>query len=269
MRPTILLDKSFLDGVSANRLRGLGTSHELLMPDVLFFEMISTGEQSRTRCFSKLPTGENPITLVTHVGALLQKELQSHQPAGKPSENRESFRFKFHPQLADGSYTFDNQTQAALDESNEELKREVESLADYISMLPTLFPNLLKGSDHDRKNARMEAEEFLAKDSEQIIAFLSKLQHPSFPPLMGATITPSWTLFRWFQVKMLFSIDLYIRYSGNIPRVKSEKLYKKLEHDVLDMQYLILGALEGSFATLEKKLIRMYQLICPEGAIYM
>jgi hypothetical protein len=269
MRPIVLLDKSYFQGISANKVRELSASNELLMPDVLFFEHISSSEPGRTRCFSKLPTVDNPITLVKNVGSLLQKELRTRRPAGKPSDNRENLHFRFNSKLAEGSYTFDPPSQAALDESNEELKSDVSLLIEKMMLVPRFFPDLLKGNDKEREQEREAAEDFLAKEAEPIIEFLSQLEPPlGQKSLHSAAITPSWTLFRWFQVQMLLAIDLYVRYSGTIPQPLTDNLYKKLEHDVLDAQYLILGTLEGSFATRERKLIRIFELICPEGRLF-
>jgi hypothetical protein len=269
MRPAILLDKSYLQAASASTVRELSKSHELLMADVLFFEMISTGEPARTRCFSKLPGGENPITLVKNVGALLRKEIRTHNPAGKPSENQETFRFQFHPQLVKGTYAFDAQARAALEESNDELKQDVSDLIDTTSQVPRFFPDLLKGSDQERREARQSAEEFIANEVQQIADFLKRLKAPPTQrSLHSADINSSWAVFRWFQVKMLFSIDLFIRYSGNIPHPLTNNVYQRLEHDVLDSHYLILGVLEGAFATREKKLIRMFKLLRPDGILF-
>jgi len=40
--------------------------------------------------------------------------------------------------------------------------------------------------------------------------------------------------------------------------------WEKLDHDVLDAQVLMLGA----FATNEKKLIRWWRMLCPDGMLY-
>ena len=42
---------------------------------------------------------------------------------------------------------------------------------------------------------------------------------------------------------------------------------ERLEHDVLDMQYLILGVLQRAFATKDKKLIEFYKLLCTDGML--
>jgi hypothetical protein len=81
-------------------------------------------------------------------------------------------------------------------------------------------------------------------------------------------VGPDWALFRWLQVQLLFAIDVYCRYGGKLPDVLTPKWYEKMEHDVLDAQYLILGVLEGSFATREKKLQRWWSPIRPDGALF-
>ena len=41
MRPSVVLDKSFLQGSDASRIRAMGESHHLLMSDALFYEILS------------------------------------------------------------------------------------------------------------------------------------------------------------------------------------------------------------------------------------
>lgn len=70
------------------------------------------------------------------------------------------------------------------------------------------------------------------------------------------------------QVQLLFTLDIYVRYQGKIPELLTPRLYEKMEHDVLDAEQLILGCLEGSFATRERKHKRWWALLCPDGCLY-
>jgi hypothetical protein len=94
-KPTIVLDKNYLQGSTAAHMLQLAQSHQLLMADVLFYELISSSEPGRSRCFAKFPKIENPVILVNHVGALLKQEIESHEACGKPSTRYEDIRFQF------------------------------------------------------------------------------------------------------------------------------------------------------------------------------
>lgn len=79
MRPTVVLDKSFLQGSKALRIHEMAESHRLLMSDALFYELLSN-PKNRADCFAKFPKIDNPVELVQHVGGLLRREVESHHP---------------------------------------------------------------------------------------------------------------------------------------------------------------------------------------------
>lgn len=270
MRPTIVLDKNFLQGSSAKRIRELSASHRLLMPDVLFYELLSSSEPGRSRCFAKLPKVPNPVELIMHVGGLLRLEIDTYQPSGKPSSHCLDIHYQFNPSLSLPQYNLPPEAKEVLTEQTEELRSDVSSFISGVRHMPTFFPNLLTGSDADRRAAKNEAERVLVTDSEALLEFYAQLQAPPgerpLPPV--EQLTPEWALFRWLQVQMLFALDIYCRYGGQIPDIPIGKLYEKIEHDVLDAQYLILGVLEGSFATREKKLQRWWAVLCPSGTLH-
>jgi hypothetical protein len=102
------------------------------------------------------------------------------------------------------------------------------------------------------------------------LKFYGSLETPAgerpLPP--AKIVTEDWALLRWQQIQLLFALDAYCRYGGRVPETLSGKAYEKVEHDVLDAHYLLLGVLEGSFATREKKLQKWFGLLRPDGLLY-
>lgn len=245
----------------------LAQSHQLLMVDVLFYELISSSEPARSRCFAKFPKVENPVILVKHVGALLKEEIQSRRACGKPSTRYEDIRFQFNEALASAEYTLPPSAADVLQEQTAELRGDVERFLERARLIPTLIPNLLKGTNAERQSMREAAEKVIATDTDAMLKFYGSLEASSgksaLPP--ATIMTRDWALFRWQQVQLLFALDAYCRYGGHVPDTISGKAYEKVEHDVLDAHYLLLGALEGSLATREKKLQRWFTLLCPNG----
>lgn len=268
-KPTILLDKDFLQGSKAFDICRLAKSHQLLMSDVLFYELISSTEPGRSRCFAKLPKTMNPVMLVEHVGGSLKYEMRLHRACGKPSEHPIDIRFSFNAGLASPGYQLPASAAETVREQTEALRTDVASFLDRVRSISTLIPNLLAGNDAERKSSRDSAEIFIATETDEILKFYGGLEAPAgtlrFPP--AEIITKDWALFRWQQVQLLFALDAYCRFGGRVPEVLRGKPYFKIEHDVLDAQNLILGTLEGAFATREKKLQRWFSLLCPEGRL--
>lgn len=269
MRPTVVLDKSFLQGSKAATIRELAKSHRLLMSDALFYELISDSK-GRALCFAKFPKKENPVDLIGDPGRLLRLEVQTHTPCGKPSDHCENIRFQFNDALLRDDYHLPPDMAATVLEHTEELRSDVASYLDTVRLTPTFFPDILKGNDASRAIARKEAERAVAEETDDLLGFYRLLTsppgEPSLPP--ADIVTPDWALFRWVQVKLLFALDVYCRYSGKMPEPLSEQVYERFEHDVLDAQYLILGLLEGAFATREKKLQKWWYLLSPTGTLH-
>lgn len=265
----VVVDKSYLRGASKSLIGQLSQSNRLLMTESLFYELI-TNEKDRAQCFSKLPIGENPVDLVMHVGGYLQKEHYRMKPAPKPSEAILKFPFRFHPALADGSFYPDFKQQQHIAQWAAEHRSDVQSLWVHARIVYERYPLIFSGSNEERAYARSEFERLIASSKEAVLAIYSGFKapkgnrkHPSV-----RLVDESWFIYKWVQVNVLFAVDVAVRYSqfldGKVPR----EIEEKLEHDVLDSQYLMIGAHQGSFAVEEAKLKRWFRLLQPNGRLY-
>jgi hypothetical protein len=269
MNAAIILDKCFLQGTSAARIRELATIHRLVVSDALFYELLTSTEPGRSRCFNKFPPVVNPVDLVSHIGPLMRLEIETHKPSGCPSSHREDWRFQFNPALVTPQYKVPDAGRLAIEEHLEELRSDVASSIERARLTPTFFPDVLAGNQIARDQARADAEAAIAEPG-SLLKFYSSLEPPNgekpLPP--AHLVSEKWAVYRWLQVQMLFGLDLHIRYGGRIPEPLSTNIFEKIEHDVLDAQVLMLGCLEGAFATRERKLQRWYKLLCPGGMLY-
>ena len=196
-------------------------------------------------------------------------EIDTHHPAGKPSSHREQLRFQFNMGLMNPDFELPKEARLVVDEQTQELRSDVLSFVARAASTNSFFPDLLVGNSKQQIHAREEAERAIA-EHDFLIAFYASLESPlgekALPP--SELVTEDWAIYRWLQVQFLFGLDLYVRYQGTVPEEFSPAVYRKLEHDVLDAQVLMLGCLEGAFATREKKLQRWWRLLCPDGSLY-
>lgn len=267
--PAIILDKSFLQGSKKARIHKLAETHRLVVSDALFYELLTASEPGRSRCFAKFPQVTNPVDLVNHIGTLMRVEIETHRPAGKPSTRREQLRFQFNPRMVSPDYVLPDEAKLGVEEQTAQLRVDVQGFIDRVPLVSTFFPKLLAGNDAQRRIEREEAEQAIAEPG-ALLPFYANLEPPPGQgPLPAANVvTEEWALYRWLQVQLLFTLDLFVRYKGAIPDNLSPAMYEKIEHDVLDAQVMMLGCLEGAFATREKKLVRWWHLICPSGTLY-
>lgn len=269
MNRGVVLDKNFLQGMSRQEVHDLASSHRLVMPGALFYELLTTSVDARRNCFGKLPQTDNPVLLVDHIGLLLKYELRQGVPCKKPSGHRYQIRFRFNKLLLTEDYEFPEEAKLAIAEQTEEANEDVQRLIDLSEVTGKLFPKLLTGTTREQYAERSRAEAAISQ-LEQIHRFFSALRSPNaehpFPVIKSCF--RKWAHLRWIQVLMLFALDLHVRYRGKIREQLTPKLLVKLEHDIHDAQILALGALEGAIATNERKLLKWWALLSPGGKAF-
>ncbi len=268
MRP-IVLDKNYLQGARAELVSELARSHRLLMPDALFYEMISDRDTSRWKIFAKLPEVDNPVGLLEGVGEMLRHELERAEPFGLPSARTLPVDFRFHPGLRDPAFAL---PQFVLEENAREaefLEGLAASFLTLIATVPTLFP-LLDKPRNALTPAEIEDCMHQAASIDFGVAMAREVTSPDSDEPLFADSLPldgRWILVRRYQVMALFAIDYYVRL-GPLDFAKMTPNQRlKLEHDLHDMDILILGVAEGALATHERKLRRWFRLLAPEGLL--
>lgn len=151
-----------------------------------------------------------------------------------------------------------------------DIQMDADFLVKMIGDIPRLFPELASVSPADRQLQGEQVELRICSDGafvrEHAMGLVTNSPYyvGNSPPIIDKT----WITFRWFQVHMLFALDLWCKYPKGVEGVGGERLRERLRHDALDAQYLIVGLLEGAFASNEKKLCKWWSLLNPEGKLY-
>ena len=271
MRQQIVLDKSYMQSMESAAFQELLQTNSFLMPSVLFYELMTTPEPVRSRCFAKIPTTESPFTVITDVGVILNYEIESYANFNRLQEFSINIPYIFNPNLqCDSKYKFTPAERKLLDSWEKYFAERVSRFIILMSDVYASFGNLRSGSSSDRKEKLKEIEEVIATDAEVVCCLYDaicqpELHEPKWPT--GDTIDPTWALYRWFQIKILFALDSGFRYQGNPPSPLTEKAYNKFEHDMIDMEYLVHGVLQGALATNENKLSRWFKMLKPDGEL--
>ncbi len=214
--PSVVVDKSFLQGRTKEAVHRFARQHRILMTEALLFEMLANPQDRRT-CFAKLPSGENPVDIVLHRGAYLLKEISTRRPVPKPSAKIERLRFQFNERLLRPDYTLPSKAKAVLDEQRREVLADSESAKTRALQMPSFFPGLAARKSHIRRAARDEAEMQVVQPG-ALLDFYANLRAPKgqrkLPP--RCLITDNWALYRWLQIDFLFCIDLYFRFGSTL-----------------------------------------------------
>lgn len=269
MKRGVVLDKSFLQGMSREEVHALARSHRLVMPGALFYELLTTTPAARRMCFSKLPQIDNPVILVEHIGILMAHEIHNRRPVGQPSGHRLPYRFRFNRRLLSEDYELPQDGLESLRSQTHQVDRDVQQLIELSEQTDSLFPGLLSGSAEHQSRAHRRAEALVGK-LDEVRRFYARLESPDpalpYPPITAKL--GKWAHLRWLQVLMLFAMDLHVRYRGRLRDHLSPKVLVRLEHDVHDAQVLALASLEGGLATNEGKLLRWWSILRPDVSAY-
>lgn len=271
MAPTlnsVILDKCYLQGASRGEIESLLMRRRLVMSGALFFELMDASVSQRVSCFGKFPSVDNPVALIDNIGVLMRLELAQLSACGRPSENAIEIRFRFNPELLNSTYQIPIEAIETMQSEREDLESDKFRLIDLSGTVASLFPGLLEGTDAQRLQCRNNAENDIA-DLTWIVGYYGQLRSPDpnapFPD--ADLVGPDWAHLRWLQVQLLFSMDLFIRYKGSLQNTLTDRVLVRIEHDVHDAQVLALGILEGALATREKKLMRWFKLLLPDGEL--
>jgi hypothetical protein len=268
LHSSVVVDKSFLQARTKEAVHQFASQHRILMTEALFFEML-TNPQDRRACFAKLPAGENPVDLVLHIGAYFKKEVSTRRQTPQPSTKLRKLRFQFNDRLLLPDYILPSEAKTVVDQQRRDVIADAQSAKSRALQMPSFFPDLASRKNHIRRAARDDAETQVVKPG-ALMDFYASLRSPKgqrkLPPMR--LITEEWALYRWLQIDFLFCIDLYFRFGSTLSNHLSPKAEQGIEHDTLDAQYLLVGVLEGSFATHESKLQRWFKLILPHGQLF-
>lgn len=255
----VVIDKSFLQGASADRLRGLCAEHTVLFIETLLYELLTTEEEAvRRACFAKLPERSDTVVLIPRTGPLFRHEMEHQRPASPLTDHRVQAAFQ---SLVTGVFSRPLDEQPALAEWRLEVQREVETFHQVATGVSAWCPALLDARGPLLSTACDDLKRQACTDADVVRRVYQSLGLEGFP--CASLLDPSWALFRWVQMHLLFGLDYIRRYGfADLAAVPG-----RLEHDVHDLQYALFGALCGALATNDGDIARNFKMACPEGAL--
>ena len=275
-RRSIIVDKSYAQG--ARSLKALLKDWDMVFPDAFFFEVASTDTRARKKCLKEIRQlhASAGVHVAPNVGELLRQEIQGLDCAGAPSDNlirglkREGFL----------GMSFEDLSRArrdALRQTDRDFALNVDQLVIRANMLSASLPGTCEGTTKQRKEAYRKARATIAQDRDFVAGFFADFvcRAPDAPPeaplleriARSDVFGPAWTIFRWVQVQLLYCLKILERHGRLDPNNLQPPLRGRLQHDVIDMEYLVLGVLQGALATNDNTMRDMFTLLAPDGTV--
>lgn len=269
MSVNIVIDKSFLDGASINKVRRLCEENIVFFSESLLFELMTTSEESQKRCFSKFPEGSNPVKLIPNVGTLLRYEIENLKRCTPLHKHVLADDFQFNEKLRQGTFVFQGDVLESLREWKVQVKSETEDFLIRCNVVHHYFPEL-NGIEYKHLAMAIEnARGRVAEDQDFVKEIYDSFLDENAPPNAPASevLGPDWAFFRWTQCQLLSALRMFGKYQGKIDLPASEGVFKRAEHTMHDIYYTILATLSGSLATGDQEIIDDFCLACPEGVL--
>lgn len=242
MKPCVVVDKSYLLGASKVELGALFSQYEIVMTEALFFELLTTSEVQRRRCFSRIPPKNNPVILVPNIGPILQWEIQNRRPLIDVREIALQGDFKFNPGLPNEGFEMGEAQSQALSEWTMEMESWVSNFSLHASSTVEVFEALKNYVPGQDATMIEDLKRRIVSDRSMVECFYDP-DYENWPPF--DLINDSWALYIHLQIRLLAALDYYKKY-GNLA---FSNPHKKIENEYIDLEYCLVGCLCGALAS--------------------
>lgn len=265
----IVLDKSYLDGASSSAIAALCDTYQVLFPEQLLFELLTTRLESQRRCFGKFPDQDqvNAVALIPNVGSLMRFEATSGQPCVPLFARRIEVDFVFNRKLREGTYVPEGQVLQDLSQWQHEVQEDAKDFLVRCQLVHQFFPEL-NGIEYKVFPAAVDAARTkVANDLNFVRTIYSSFLDQDAPA--GAPspeqLNEKWAWFRWIQCQLLAALRIFKRYQGRIPEPPTPNILRRGEHSMHDVYYVILGSLAGTIASRDAEILEDFRLVSPDG----
>lgn len=261
----VVIDKSYVQGSSRDEIHNLCCEYRLVMPEVLFMEILTTKEENISKCFKKFPQTENPVELIPDVGSLLRFEIENKRPCTPIENHFLKFPFVFNPRLAENKFIFTKEHKDSLKEWEALTEQDSIGFAEKAIVADGWFPELSEYIPGSSIDVIHQAISKVVNDTNFLKSIYNSLRD-TIHQTYGATlpeadqITESWILCRYLQTHLLAAIEYIRKYGKNF----SGTVTKRLKNERLDVDYCIIAALADGLASRDKTMGNFFKLLCPE-----
>ncbi len=240
----IVLDKSYIQDCKDEDLTALTKNGRLLVTAELFHEILTDDKVAFRVHFKKLLKFRKYIDIIDHLGTILKYEIDNLVPCTPLSDH-------FIPGILNVNYNFN-----LTDDQNDHIKGffefwEVSSAKEFEEVVLEIWKECSELKPKD-----------IAQNKELVLRAYEYLKSPNLPS--ADKINQNWAIFRKLQIDLIASLDYMHSYSDGYFNITK----KNKAHDQIDFRICIFALLTKTIATRDKKIIRYFKLLCPEGQIF-
>lgn len=257
----VVLDKSYLQGASGKDINDLCITENVLMPESLFYELLTTEPEVRANCFKKIPQIDNPLTLVPHVGTIIRFEIQNKRPCLNIEDVSLNIRYQFNRRLVSPDFKLTPEQEKSIYEWRNDIRLRMEGFKEKAAVVSGWFPETKGFKSGNDPSPINEGKSLVCNDQGVVSRIYEQIMHETFPD--PRLVNENWCLFRWIQVHVSAALD-YVRKYGD---GNEKAISKKIENEFLDLDYCITALLVGALASKDNGMIDRFKNIRPDGIV--
>ena len=257
----VVLDKSYLHQVGPKKMAEFCSSYQGLMPESLFYELLTTSPKNRAKCFRNLPKVENPLVLVKSVGSILRAEVEKKAPLADIKDASIHIRYMFNRNLINPHHEFTNEQKYSISQWKKDITLRVYDFKQKAAVVSGWFPRIKGFKAGSDPKPIEEAKQLVCRDSGVVREIYERIRNQAFPP--AEMVDERWGLFREIQVYVVAALDYVFMYGDNNP----DALSRKIENEYLDLEYCITASLVGALASQDKRMIGRFKSVRPDGFV--
>ncbi len=235
-----VMDKSFLQGCTHHDLELVTQSRRLVVTMEHYIEVCTGNSEGLLRKLHKLSAH---VDLLDHIGTLYKYEIENRQPC-TPVANH--FRGQLNPSF---SLQFTNEQWTAINAERDHIE----------TWSSNVFAPIVR--EIEIKNPGLERLDVC--DADTIRTIYNRLRGRSSKLPEPELIDEHWAVYRQVQVDLIAAADYLKTFDGKIFHLRQERI----RHDQIDFRICIVAALIGGLATRDKRMIRYFQTVCPQGDV--
>jgi len=267
----IVVDKSYLQGVSAKSFKRFYEDNTLLMPTTLFYEIMTTKLIKRLDCFRTIPAVDSPFVLLQDISVFYLFEVETHKKWTNSYDLYYKEDYDFNSRLCDPNFELRDEDLKYFKKLEDATKKRTRNFIEAAKLLPGFFPSLHEYEPSNDNTPIVQALDSIYHDKSKMIEiyryFENKSQkvYPNQQWPRNESIREDWAIYRWLQIRLIAEIK-YVEKYGTSGRIREN--LEKMENELLDLEYLFFACLFGALASNDKEMIERFKILRPDGRVF-
>jgi hypothetical protein len=255
----IIVDKSWIISINKKSLIKICNDHSLVLPASLAYESFtSDNKEQALSIWKKLNFVRDKIYFIERINQLIKYEIKHNEPFGSIDRFFQNIYYDANIDRIKKGLKIKQKIILKLYQIIWE-GRGIKSFQKILEGIHNYFPQLENQSNSEIFEDTIKQ---LCESNGLLLKIYDDVKPSKFPS--SKLIDDNWAIYRWLQMHLIYAIEYKRKYGYADNKINFKKLY----HDHIDIEYLMLGVLNKGLATDDKKLKCLFNVCCKDGVLF-